>query len=144
MSNIKSRFAEVMKMMGIVVVAAALAMAAFPTNSSAASLSVGGGNYGKAIISVYDASSPLAGVVPVAVAGASVQVANSAGAVILTGTTAGDGKVTLALPKGTYKVVVAAKGFESTSVEVAVNAGSAQDVAVGLHRVPSNISPIDR
>jgi hypothetical protein len=143
MFSIKSRIAEVMKMMGIVVVAAALAMAAFPTHSSAAPASVSG-NYGKAIVMAYDASTPTAVANPVPVADASVLVANSAGAVVLKGTTARDGKITLALPKGIYKVTVTAQGFESTSVEVAVNAGSAQEVAVGLHRIASSISPTDK
>ena len=141
MSNIKSRFAQVMKMMGIVAVAAAFAMAAFPTNSSAASLSVGSGEYGKAVIFVYDASSPLANAVPVAVSGASVQVYNSAGAVILSGTSGRDGKVGLTLPAGTWKVKIEAKGFTSDSLSLAVKNGTFQSVSVGLLKA---IGPSDK
>jgi len=115
----------------------AFAIAAFPTSSLAASASLAGGaEYGKAAITVWDASSPTA-VAQMPVQGAIVEVANSAGNVITVHTTDANGNVRIGLAEGSYKVRVSAKGYNTTGAYLEIKNGQVTNVSIGLTRAPS-------
>ena len=124
----KTRIAQVIKMFGIMAIVAAFAAAAFPAPSFADSSS----DYGKLVVTVYNASSPAAGLMPQPVAGAAVQVLNATGATIAKTTTDSNGAVTFPLPEGAYKIQVSAKGFYPGGGEAYLKAGTAEYVRIGL------------
>jgi len=128
---------EVVKVLGIMAVVGAFAIAAFPTSSLAASASLAGGaEYGKAAITVWDASSPTA-VAQMPVQGATIEIVNTAGNVVAVHTTDSSGNVRIGLGEGFYKVRVSAKGYNSAGAYVEIQNGQVTNLSIGLTRAPT-------
>jgi len=127
---------QVIKVLGIMTVVGAFAIAAFPTSSLAAPASLAGGaDYGKASITVWDASSPTA-VAQLPVKGATIEIANTAGNVVAVHTTDASGNVRIGLAEGFYKVRISAKGYSPAGAYLEIKNGQVTNLSIGLTRVP--------
>ena len=124
----KTRIAQIIKVLGIMAIVAAFAAAAFPTPSFANSAD----DYGKVAITVTNSSSPLAGIMPVPVAGAVIEVTGSNGVAVAKAITDDTGNVSIALPQGAYKIKVSAPGFASSGASFFLKAGTTEYVKIGL------------
>jgi hypothetical protein len=136
MSSIKSRFAQIVKIFGIMAIVAVFAAAAFPSPGFADSLPVSSnGSYGKALVTVIDASNPSLTAKPPVIAGAVVEVANASGVGIMKTTTDSTGTVRLALPGGVYKIRVTFNGYNPGGADFTIVDGTTQNVTVGLTKL---------
>jgi Carboxypeptidase regulatory-like domain len=132
-STIKYRFVQVIRVLGIMAVVAALSAAAFPAHSFAAEIRpTSAPDYGKVVILVTDGSVPTLNSNRKPLAGAAVEIINSSGAVVAKAITDATGQVSLANSEAIYKARVSADGFNTQTVAFKIRKGETTRVSVAL------------
>ena len=132
MSSIKKQIASVIKTLGLVAFIAALAATAFPGRSYAAT--VPSNDYGKIEVGVFDSATGQA------VSYANMVVLDEKGNAVLKVNLGTVDTRSFALPKGVYKVIVAADGYNKVTQGIKLNVGETQSLTFKLTRSTSQIS----
>jgi len=132
----KTRITQIMKTFGIMALVAAFAATAFPSHSFASPARISGVDYGKAVITVVQASSLTSGGKPIV--GATAELVDASGTTLSKYATDGNGQFSLAVAGGSYKVRVSAQGYETTGAYLEIKNGQTSYLMIRMQSVSSS------